>query len=101
MPAASATAPPHSCPATSRCTSAPICSAALTAARVAPLIDPWSCSAITRTVILIPLWIPAFAGMICRFASDHLRFVLQFVQQGCHIGHLHAAHARLGLAHLQ
>src|ERR1700756_2939520 len=82
MRAARAAAASQACPATSTCTSPPICSAAVTAERVAPLICPLSCSTITRMAAM----------------SDHLRFRLEFCHQRGDIGHLPPAGAGLGLA---
>src|SRR5256885_14445946 len=71
-------------PATSTCTSPPQAAAAVTVLSVAPLMVALSCSAITSTVM-----------------SDHLRFVLEFLDQGGHVGHLHAGAALGGFADLQ
>src|SRR3546814_17300635 len=64
-------------PATSTCTSPPSLAAAAMAFRVAPFRWALSCSAITSVVIL-----------------EHLRFVLELVDQRGHVGHLDAGLAR-------
>src|SRR5438094_222736 len=73
MRPAAVTAAPAFAPATSTCTSAPHCSAALTVFNVAPLTRVLSCSAMTRQAI-----------------SDHLRIVLEFGNERGHGWHLDA-----------
>src|SRR6476469_8449763 len=69
--AAASAAAPALLPATSTWTSPPQASAAVTVLSVAPLMVALSCSATTNAVM-----------------SDHLRFVLELVDQCRHVGHL-------------
>src|SRR5918994_2842709 len=82
--AACLAASPALWPATSTWTSPPHLAAAVTVLRVAPLMEALSCSAITSAVM-----------------SDHLRFVLEFGHQRCHVGHLDAGGAFGRLHHFQ